>query len=164
MLKASSKTSSKASKVKLKASSKTSSKASKVKLVVTLAVKLLARSLSGEMLQAYVSIRQHTSAYVSIRQHTSAYVSIRQHTSACLARCPKRTSAYVSIRQHTSAYVSIRQAVWRDAPSHLPPHAHRDLVALIEALKGNRSTRRLDMDGCGIGDAGCALVRDLLVC
>jgi hypothetical protein len=31
-------------------------------------------SCGSDLLEAYVSIRQHTSAYVSIRQHTSAFM------------------------------------------------------------------------------------------
>jgi hypothetical protein len=87
------------------------------------------------LVEAYVSMRQHTSAYVSIyahpeeeglvqapayvsmRQHTSAYVSMRQNTTAQVATWWKRSSrfdtlltyaAYVSMRQHMSAYVNTR--------------------------------------------------------
>ena len=31
------------------------------------------------------------------------------------------------------------------------------------ALKSNRSTDTIDLEGCGIGDEGCVLVRDLLL-
>ena len=81
-------------------------------------------------IQAYVSIRQHTSAYVSIRRHTSAYGSLEislekdnehkahegEDTSsegtetACIYDSVRRhTSAYVRRREHTSADVRIRQ-------------------------------------------------------
>jgi len=43
------------------------------------------------------------------------------------------------------------------------PLSHKDLVALVHVLKTNCSTQRLDLDGCGIGDEGCKLLRDLLV-
>lgn len=31
-----------------------------------------------------------------------------------------------------------------------------------QALAENRSTVRLDLEGCGVGDVGCSLVRELL--
>ncbi len=60
------------------------------------------------LLNAYVSIRQHTSACGSTRQHTSAYVSIRQLTSAC-GSIRQHTSVYARIRQPTAAYGSLHQ-------------------------------------------------------
>jgi hypothetical protein len=84
------------------------------------------KSLTRQLTEGCLSIRQHPSAYVSIRQHTPASVSIRQHTARGIPegivsiRQHTHTSAYVSIlipegivsiRQHThtSASVSIRQ-------------------------------------------------------
>ena len=43
------------------------------------------------------------------------------------------------------------------------PLPRKDLVALVEALKANRSTTGLDLDGCGIGDEGMQLMRDLVL-
>ena len=40
---------------------------------------------------------------------------------------------------------------------------HTQLGALVGALKSNRSTDTIDLEGCGIGDEGCVLVRDLLL-
>mmetsp|Transcript_32821 Transcript_32821/g.87058 ORF Transcript_32821/g.87058 Transcript_32821/m.87058 type:complete len:526 (-) Transcript_32821:912-2489(-) len=37
------------------------------------------------------------------------------------------------------------------------------LSQLCEALAVNESTDRLDLEGCGVGDMGCVLIRDLLV-
>ena len=34
---------------------------------------------------------------------------------------------------------------------------------LCEALANNESTERLDLEGCGIGDKGCLLIKDLLI-
>jgi hypothetical protein len=64
--------------------------------------------------QAFASIRQHTSAYVSIRRKETLTRCVRACGCICsgvqaLIRYNYYTSAYVSIRQHTSAYVSIRQ-------------------------------------------------------
>jgi hypothetical protein len=33
----------------------------------------------------------------------------------------------------------------------------------VGVLKSNRSTDTIDLEGCGIGDEGCVLVRDLLL-
>jgi hypothetical protein len=37
------------------------------------------------------------------------------------------------------------------------------LVQLCDALVGNVVTRRLDLEGCGVGDRGCIAIRDLLL-
>ena len=43
----------------------------------------------------------------------------------------------------------------------LVPFDH--LSQLCRALLKNTSTERLDLEGCGVGDKGCALIRDLLM-
>ena len=43
----------------------------------------------------------------------------------------------------------------------LVPFDH--LSQLCQALSKNTSTERLDLEGCGVGDKGCLLIRDLLI-
>jgi hypothetical protein len=40
---------------------------------------------------------------------------------------------------------------------------HESLSQLCDALVGNVVTRRLDLEGCGVGDRGCIFIRDLLL-
>ena len=40
---------------------------------------------------------------------------------------------------------------------------HDSLSQLCDALVGNVVTRRLDLEGCGVGDRGCISIRDLLL-
>ena len=40
---------------------------------------------------------------------------------------------------------------------------HESLSQLCDALVGNVVTRRLDLEGCGVGDRGCIAIRDLLL-
>jgi hypothetical protein len=40
---------------------------------------------------------------------------------------------------------------------------HESLSQLCDALVGNVVTRRLDLEGCGVGDRGCIMIRDLLL-
>lgn len=40
---------------------------------------------------------------------------------------------------------------------------HDSLLQLCDALVANVVTRRLDLEGCGVGDRGCIMIRDLLL-
>ncbi|KAJ1495787.1 hypothetical protein T484DRAFT_1875311, partial [Baffinella frigidus] len=63
-----------------------------------------------------------------------------------------KVNYYTQVRAHESGVIL-------KVVDIIPP---KDLALLVDALRANRSTLRVDLEGCGVQDAGCRVLGELL--